>query len=319
MAVLFSRKIKFGYIPIPSHSAMANIFLHIGTHKTGTTSLQQLFHDNRTLLNRVGYLYPKTGYFLRGHHLLAWDILSQASLSSQAAEWLEASWSSASDRSFYLKSTGQRIQKSNLWLDLEQEIQDFKGNNVILSSEDFCICNPTQVALLRGKLSSHKIKVFVNLREPHSFALSLYKESVKKGYSQSVETFLKTHQDRFDHMSILMPWVNVFGKKNVISLRYDQKHQGNVILENFMSIVKIGKNNSEQLDLRATKEHHNVSFSLQTANVLRHLNCFFIDIFRFELRFCKKIYINFICRKEISSIVDSILAFHGSAKAILNR
>jgi hypothetical protein len=288
---------------------MANIFLHIGTHKTGTTSLQKLFHDNRILLKRIGYLYPATGCFLCGHHLLAWDILSQAPLSFQTGEWLEASWSSSQDSSFYLKSTGKRIRKTNLWQDLEQEIQDFKGDNIILSSEDFCIYNSAQVTLLKEKLSNHNVKIIVNLREPRSFALSLYKEAVKKGYSKSVKVFIETHKNQFNHASILMPWVKIFGGSNVTSLPYDKNCQSNFILKNFTEIVKFDKNSSGQLNLRATEEHHNVSFSLQTANILRHFNYLFVDILKFDLRCCKKIYINFISRKEISRIINLVLVF----------
>ena len=58
------------------------ILLHIGTHKTGTTSLQAFFFLNRDQLKKSSsILYPETGSprvqheAKYGHHLLAWSIL----------------------------------------------------------------------------------------------------------------------------------------------------------------------------------------------------------------------------------------------------
>ena len=50
---------------------MARVVLHIGTHKTGSTAVQEAFASNRGLLRRHGIVYPvvKIGY--AGHHGLA--------------------------------------------------------------------------------------------------------------------------------------------------------------------------------------------------------------------------------------------------------
>ena len=37
------------------------LFLHIGRHKTGTTSLQNFFSEKKELLSERGILYPETG------------------------------------------------------------------------------------------------------------------------------------------------------------------------------------------------------------------------------------------------------------------
>jgi len=53
---------------------MARLVLHIGTHKTGTTMLQDTFHANRALLARHGVIYPALGKHT-GHHGLLTDWL----------------------------------------------------------------------------------------------------------------------------------------------------------------------------------------------------------------------------------------------------
>lgn len=55
---------------------MRRCFIHIGTHKTGTTAIQHLLSSNRAALEEKGYLYPQAGRpeLLPGHHNLAWEI-----------------------------------------------------------------------------------------------------------------------------------------------------------------------------------------------------------------------------------------------------
>jgi len=51
---------------------MAKVVLHIGTHKTATTTVQDMFAHNARLLARHGLIYPKLGR-AAGHHGLVTD------------------------------------------------------------------------------------------------------------------------------------------------------------------------------------------------------------------------------------------------------
>lgn len=55
---------------------MSRLILHIGTHKTATTRLQELFRRNTALLSRHGIIYPQIGP-AAGQHVLAgvWNAL----------------------------------------------------------------------------------------------------------------------------------------------------------------------------------------------------------------------------------------------------
>ena len=57
---------------------MATVYLHIGLPKTGTTSIQNLLWDNRTLLEKhsicypdLGFRYPHVGYLRNAHFLIS--------------------------------------------------------------------------------------------------------------------------------------------------------------------------------------------------------------------------------------------------------
>ena len=55
---------------------MRKCFIHVGPHKTGTTSIQHLLSRNSSALRERGCFYPQAGRpdLLSGHHNLAWEI-----------------------------------------------------------------------------------------------------------------------------------------------------------------------------------------------------------------------------------------------------
>src|SRR5204862_1632178 len=59
----------------PPGSAGRELLLHVGTHKTGTTSLQVTLADLSADLAARGILYPETGRVGAGHHNIAWGLV----------------------------------------------------------------------------------------------------------------------------------------------------------------------------------------------------------------------------------------------------
>ncbi len=64
---------------------MSKVVLHIGTHKTATTTIQDTFWANSALLEEHGIVYPRLSYLLRrnpitGHHglVLEWGAMPKA-------------------------------------------------------------------------------------------------------------------------------------------------------------------------------------------------------------------------------------------------
>ncbi|WP_444883665.1 hypothetical protein [Microbulbifer sp. PSTR4-B] len=68
---------------------MKILYVHIGTHKTGSSSIQRFFSANDSTFLRVfGLLYPKTGRSTGGsHHHLAWEAAGDSRYSARHGSW----------------------------------------------------------------------------------------------------------------------------------------------------------------------------------------------------------------------------------------
>lgn len=136
---------------------MAKVILHIGTHKTATTTIQNTFAGNRALLARHGLDYPDLGR-ISGHHglVMKWLYLPEV---FAIAGGPEAAWT--------------RIAA------MARE-----GRTVFLSSEEFSRGLPLpriDLAELRRYLAPFaEIQVVCTLRDQLSFLQSVYLEVSKK-------------------------------------------------------------------------------------------------------------------------------------------
>lgn len=136
---------------------MAQVVLHIGTHKTATTTVQDTFAANAELLGRHGIRYPAMG-IATGHHGLVCD------------------WSELAP--VYRLPEGSR----EAFRRLAREYADSDGT-LFLSSEEFSRCGEGRVDLgeIRELLTPfEKIRVVCVLREQWQFLQSVYLELAKK-------------------------------------------------------------------------------------------------------------------------------------------
>jgi hypothetical protein len=64
---------------------MRTTYIHIGTHKTGTTSIQWALNRHREALERRGFLYPRAGVPAEhdGHHNIGWELYGGAAFRAE--------------------------------------------------------------------------------------------------------------------------------------------------------------------------------------------------------------------------------------------
>lgn len=193
------------------------LFLHVGYHKTATTTIQYLLNCHRDRLADYGYLYPKTGLINDGQHSIAWQM--------------------ANPSSYLISKEHGSIEQ------LLDEIRSSSLDRVILSSEDFIFVDPAYVKQI---FQEFQVKVIVFLRDPVQWLLSLWKEISKAGnvislyeWSQNVLDHLARHEfsqnvsffysfKYFNFAVTLDEWETAFGNNNLIVRKFLKESSASV-------------------------------------------------------------------------------------------
>jgi hypothetical protein len=198
---------------------MRKCFVHIGTHKTGTTSIQAMLAGHRPDLARHGFLYPMAGIpdGLFGHHNTAWELMG--------------------DHRF-------RPQNGTV-ADLLDEV-DKSELDLVLSSEDFeCAAHDraafaTFIGALRRR--ALEVTIVIYLRNQVDYARSLYLELLQHQYDATFDEFVSKvleHRTIRWKQSVFAFCYREFLKQlpaetNIVVRSYDRMHS---VIDDFASIL----------------------------------------------------------------------------------
>lgn len=184
---------------------MKSILIHIGTEKTGTTSLQKFFSINKEILSEAGIWYPdseKLDYCHRhGHFPLA------ASLFDQCPDFVTPAKHHNADALY------------------KQLLRDFEGRDeqaLLLSAEHFSsrCSQPKMIERLRRLLGDYHVRILVYVRPQHELLLSAYSTFLKSGGTKTLEEvsrerWLNTDGVYFNYFRLVQRWWKVFSQDNV--------------------------------------------------------------------------------------------------------
>lgn len=136
---------------------MSKLILHVGTHKTGTTTIQDTFALNRQFLAEEGLIFPQIGHE-NGQHGLVMD-------------WIQL------PEKYHLETSSEHA-----WLKLARD-HAHSDRTVLISTEELSRANPSvDLRKLRDLISAFdEIKVVCCLRNQVSFLQSIYLQVVKSG------------------------------------------------------------------------------------------------------------------------------------------
>lgn len=198
------------------------VHLHIGTHKTGTTVLQQTLAENPQTLAQQGYLYPRAGWHQYAQHFLAFEKKGSV-------------------------NTGMTFEGETAWSDLRQEIDQFDGNNIIISSEEFStLTAPDKIIELKEELKNYDIRVYIYLRRQDAIFESIYNQQTKDWLSpriESIEECIACPEiiyPLFDYYAFLTRWASIFGKEHLAVRNYSELRQKNIsTVDDFLVLAGI--------------------------------------------------------------------------------
>jgi len=186
-------------------------YIHIGTHKTGSTAIQHFMYRNYAALLQRGVLYPKVGLHDAGHHSIAWSIKqNKKALTEKIFEEINGI-----------------AQKNNI-------------KKIILSSEEFeFIRDP---GLLKRALPQNA-QIIAYLRRPDSYLESEYNQHVKMPgirFSGDIFRFYFFHDftQRFNYRYLFGIWREVADDENAIQLiSYDKCRKDGTLFSSFMTAL----------------------------------------------------------------------------------
>ncbi|MCB1756162.1 MAG: hypothetical protein KDJ38_11600 [Gammaproteobacteria bacterium] len=191
------------------------IVLHIGRHKSGTTSIQQFLHTNPEWLGRFGYYYPTIGKRAYAHHELG-ERFSRQSLRSAGPEYL--------------------LKNDEYAKSLIAEI-DATDKSIIISSEAFQNCDPSVIKKLFDK---YDVRIVIYLRNQVSYLPSAYAQKIHAtDYAGTMEQF---YQDIFDidYHRFLSNWERQFpGKLTVRIFDRNTLIANDVVMDFLQSVLDI--------------------------------------------------------------------------------
>jgi hypothetical protein len=212
---------------------MRRCFVHVGTHKTGTSSIQAFLAMNEDALLSAGILVPLTGRTHHspenpsaGHHNIAWEL---------------------NDDPRFTRGAGTLRE-------LISEVEQSGAQTVVLSSEDFeyLHADPSRLSPLVNAMAElgYSAEIIIYLRPQSEYAQSLYRELLKHGLELRFSDFLDVilargafvFQDRwifrFEYSLLLAAFAGLAGNGGVRVRRYDQNAGSHRLLAEFASIVQ---------------------------------------------------------------------------------
>src|SRR5439155_26501411 len=159
---------------------MSRTFVHVGLHKTGTTTLQNALVQSRDALQRQGVVYPDyPGCEYAGHHYLACQ-LSRSRHSGGPNDMFLIERESFSERT-NARRTGPTPFEA-LW--------GRRGARMILSSEIFCTFDTNELSTLTDYLGDDA-RLIVYYRSGIRFVHSCWATKIRWGSNQDFVDFLQ--------------------------------------------------------------------------------------------------------------------------------
>jgi hypothetical protein len=221
-------------------------FIHIGMHKTGTSSIQSYLSKNSDKIKeKKDVLYvssgrndEKTGMHA-GHHKLAWSIVKRYSEKCS-------------------------FKTSNIWWNVLDEIENSNKSKAIISSEFFWAADRSEIKRLKNIFKKHDVEIIIYFRNQMDMAISIYKQAVKTGnYYKSIRDFSIERSWYFDYYSISKKWIDVFGS-NRINMEIFEKAKKDLI-NHFANVIGL------EIDSHQNNKQ-NVSPSGSVIHLIRGLN-----------------------------------------------
>lgn len=204
------------------------VLLHVGTHKTGTTSIQVALSRLRPWLGERGILFPLTGAPAsdpHGQHLLAWSVIERANYLPNFDPGPEG--------------FGQEV-KTRLWDALRAEIDAADAHTVVISSEEFDVLSAEEVRTIDRELAEYDVVPVIFLRNLADLIESSYRTSIVYGAMQrEIDDYVNNQRIRLDYAQFVNEWRGIAANGEMAIFFYDDPKIRKGAVESFFSLLGI--------------------------------------------------------------------------------
>ena len=211
---------------------MKDIYLHIGPPKTGSTTIQTMMDGLTPKLLTLGILYPAKGRPQFGESYLVQRSGGKYVETGPAISHSFLAWT--------LEGKIAGLSEEACWGPLIEEIETCNSHKVVISAEGFFHVSRASIMRIRERFANSNTKIIFFLREPFSYARSLYAQSVKVGkVHRSFSGFLKNYfcEAAPRQKTTLDNWSEVFGKQNVIVKPFEKLKRENNLEQDFLETI----------------------------------------------------------------------------------
>lgn len=293
-----------------NYQGIKTAIVHIGTEKTGSTSIQDFMFRNAKLLKKNSCAFLRSAGVISNFRLVNY-CKEKPNLTMGNMEKLENDPAaiSAWKEHFYEDHT-------NALLKFQKSV---KGNStVIYSSEHFHsrVHHQTDIENLKIFLDSFydKIQILVYLRRQDLLAMSAHNTSVQGGAKHRFNINTVNYRGAYyDYKSLLQRWENVFGQSNITARVFEKERllNGNVV-DDFCELAGItlhecansaNVNSNERLSVTAQETLLRFNHLEDNDPLLRGLTKNFIrQSLIFQLHSCTDNYPKTLpCREDVKS------------------
>jgi hypothetical protein len=155
--------------PKPSGPMMADVYLHVGLPKTGTSTIQTALDARVADLTEAGVLYP--GGRHRAHRLATYDLLGQ-------------------------RVTGDDADLvAGAFRRLVEEMARYPGRSIVVTEEELGLARPRHVRKLVRRLAPHRVHVVIGVRDIARTVVSAWQQDVVTGGATAWQDFIAAVRD----------------------------------------------------------------------------------------------------------------------------
>lgn len=218
--------------------------LHIGTEKTGTTSIQSFLTRNRTELGQFGYAYLQSTGLPSNRKLATYCFNSDRHDDHHVSLDIVDPVKREQWRSRFVQEFDTEIKSLN------PEVHSVFISNEQLHSRLFAL---EEINRVKELLSDYfdAVEVYVYLRRQDKMACSLYSTALKCGHSMEHILPQVPDTDHYYNYEVLLDkWAEVFGKKNITVRIFDRKELvSGDLLSDFLAASNASEIDLQKLEL----------------------------------------------------------------------